>query len=241
MGRKVNFILQGKGGVGKSFVAALLAQHYRANDGGNVICVDTDPVNATFSGYAAFHTRRVELLDNGVVDSGRFDGLMMSIVDEEADFIVDNGASCFIPLTKYLFESDALGVIGSTGRQVTFHTVLTGGYGLRDTIAGFDWLADKMPATTEIVVWLNEFFGPIEVDGKGFEEMKVYHRHRDRIAALLKLPKQNEQTFGRDLKAMLDQRLTFSEARQSGQFNLFSKQRIAMMERQFLDQLKLVA
>ena len=40
---------------------------------------------------------------------------------------------------------------------------------------------------------------------------------------------------------MLDQRLTFAEARASAQFNLFSKQRIAMMERQFLDQLKLVA
>jgi len=53
--------------------------------------------------------------------------------------------SCFIPLTKYLFESDALGVIGGTGRQVTFHTVLTGGYGLRHTIAGFDWLAEKGP------------------------------------------------------------------------------------------------
>jgi hypothetical protein len=241
MGRKVNFILQGKGGVGKSFVAALLAQHYHARGGGSVVCVDTDPVNATFSGYEAFSTRRVELLDNGVVDSGRFDGLMMSIVSEDADFIVDNGASCFIPLTKYLFESDALAVIGSTGRDVVFHSVLTGGYGLRDTIAGFDWLAEKMPVETRIVVWLNEFFGPIEVEGRGFEEMKVYLRHHDRIAALLKLPKQNEQTFGRDLKAMLDQRLTFAEARASAQFNLFSKQRIAMMERQFLDQLKLVA
>ena len=40
---------------------------------------------------------------------------------------------------------------------------------------------------------------------------------------------------------MLDQRLTFSEARESAQFNLFAKQRIAMMERQFLDQLKLIA
>jgi CobQ/CobB/MinD/ParA nucleotide binding domain len=241
MGHKVNFILQGKGGVGKSFVAALLAQFYRANSQREVVCVDTDPVNATFSGYEAFKTRRVELLDNGVVDSGRFDGLMMSIVSEDADFIVDNGASCFIPLTKYLFESNALEVISSTGREVAFHTVLTGGYGLRDTIAGFDWLAEKMPVQTQIVVWLNEFFGAIEAEGKRFEEMKVYHRHQDRIAALLRLPKQNEQTFGRDLKAMLDQRLTFTEAKASAQFNLFSKQRIAMMERQFLDQLELVA
>jgi hypothetical protein len=241
MGRKVNFILQGTGGVGKSFVAALLAQHYRSGNSGEVVCVDTDPVNATFSGYEAFGTRRIELLDNGVVDSGRFDGLMMSIVSEDADFIVDNGASCFIPLTKYLFESNALEVICGTGRDVVFHSVLTGGYGLRDTIAGFDWLAENMPVETQIVVWLNEFFGPIEVEGKGFEDMKVYQKHRDRIAALLRLPKQNEQTFGRDLKAMLDQRLTFAEARASAQFNLFSKQRIAMMERQFLNQLKLVA
>ena len=241
MTHKVHFILQGKGGVGKSFVAALLAQHYCSNGRGSVICVDTDPVNATFSGYEAFDTRRIELLENGVVDCGRFDGLMMAIVSEDADFIVDNGASCFIPLTKYLFESKALEVIGRTGREVVFHTVLTGGYGLRDTVAGFDWLAENVPAETSIVVWLNEFFGAIEVDGKGFEEMKVYERHRDRIAALLRLPKQNEQTFGRDLKAMLDQRLTFAEARASAQFNIFSKQRIAMMERQLLDQLKLIA
>ncbi len=241
MTRKVHFILQGKGGVGKSFVAALLAQHYQANGRGAVVCVDTDPVNATFSGYEAFNTRRVELLDNGIVDSGRFDELMMAIVTEDADFIVDNGASCFIPLTKYLFESNALAVIASTGREVVFHSVLTGGYGLRDTVAGFDWLAENMPVETRIVVWLNEFFGPIEVEGKGFEDMKVYERHRARIAALLRLPKQNEQTFGRDLKVMLDQRLTFAEAKASSHFNLFAKQRISMMERQLLEQIKLVA
>jgi len=241
MARKVNMVLQGKGGVGKSFVASLLAQHFGAGEGGEVVCVDTDPVNATFAGYDAFNARRIELLDDGVVDAGRFDGLMMSIVNEDSHFIVDNGASCFIPLTKYLFESNALAVICGTGREVVFHSVVTGGYGLRDTIAGFDWLAQNMPLETKIVVWLNEFFGPIEAEGKTFEQMKVYDLHRDRIAAILRLPKQNEQTFGRDLKAMLDQRLTFAEAKASPQFNLFSKQRITMMERQFLDQLRLVA
>lgn len=241
MGRKVNFILQGKGGVGKSFVASLLAQHFGAGGRDDVVCVDTDPVNATFAGYDAFGARRVELLDDGVVDSGRFDQLMVSIISEDAHFIVDNGASCFIPLTKYLFESNALDVICGTGREVVFHSVLTGGYGLLDTVAGFDLLAQQMPIETKMVVWLNEFFGPIEADRKGFEQMKVYERHRDRISALLRLPKQNEQTFGRDLKAMLDQRLTFAEAKASPQFHVFSKQRISMMERQYLEQLKLVA
>lgn len=241
MKRKVHFGLQGKGGVGKSFVCSLLAQRESADSGPKPVCVDTDPVNATLSGYRAFNTRRLELLDDGVVDAGRFDQLMMWIVSEDSDFVVDNGASCFIPLTKYLIESNALEVVCDTGREVVIHTVITGGYGIVDTINGLDWLAGNMPARAKIVVWLNEFFGPIEADGKRFDEMKVYHRHRDRIAALLRLPKQNEQTFGRDLKAMLDQRLTFAEARESPQFNLFAKQRIAMMERQLLDQVKLVA
>lgn len=241
MARKVNFILQGKGGVGKSFVASLLAQYYGAGVRDDVVCVDTDPVNATFTGYEAFGARRVELVVDGKVDIGRFDPLMEAILTEDADFVIDNGASCFVPLTQYLFESNALDLILGAGREVVFHSVITGGYGLIDTVGGFDLLARKMPAETQMVVWLNEFFGPIEVDGKTFEQMKVYEAHQDRITAIFRLPKHTEQTFGRDLKVMLDRRLTFAEAKASAEFGVMTKQRIAMMERQFLDQIKLVA
>ena len=50
---KVHITLQGKGGVGKSLVASLLAQHH-LESGTPVVCIDTDPVNATLSGYRAF-------------------------------------------------------------------------------------------------------------------------------------------------------------------------------------------
>jgi hypothetical protein len=241
MGRKVNFILQGKGGVGKSFVAFLLAQHFGASEREDVVCVDTDPVNATFWGYKSFRPRRIELLNDGVIDTGRFDELIMWIISEDADLIIDNGASCFVPLTKYLFESNALGLILGAGRDVIFHSVLTGSSGLKATVGGFDLLAAQMPTETKMVVWLNEFFGPVEAGGKKFEEMQVYQRHQDRITAVLTLPKQNEQTFGRDLQALLDNRLTFAQAKASPDFTLVAKQRIAMMEKQLLDQLKLVA
>jgi len=46
--RKLHFVLQGKGGVGKTFVSLLLAQAI-AGRGKPVICVDTDPVNASLS------------------------------------------------------------------------------------------------------------------------------------------------------------------------------------------------
>ena len=46
---KIHMILQGKGGVGKSMIAATLAQWKRAH-GEAPLCIDTDPVNATFAG-----------------------------------------------------------------------------------------------------------------------------------------------------------------------------------------------
>jgi hypothetical protein len=60
------------------------------------------------------------------------------------------------------------------------------------------------------------------------------------VAAPLRLLEQNEQTFGRFPKAILNRRHTFAQAQAGVRFNIFSNQRIAMMERQFLDQLKLV-
>ena len=47
---KVHMMLQGKGGVGKSFISALVAQYQKAK-GQTPLCIDTDPVNGTFHGY----------------------------------------------------------------------------------------------------------------------------------------------------------------------------------------------
>ena len=57
---KIHMVLQGKGGVGKSFVAALMAQ-FLQDRGRNPVCIDTDPVNATFAGYSAFGVHAIEL------------------------------------------------------------------------------------------------------------------------------------------------------------------------------------
>ncbi len=47
--------------MGKTFVASLFAQ-YHQEQGRDVICIDTDPINATFSGYQAFNVQRLELM-----------------------------------------------------------------------------------------------------------------------------------------------------------------------------------
>lgn len=237
---KVNLVLQGKGGVGKSLVAALLVQHYQTIET-EIVCVDTDPVNATLTGYSAFKTRRLELMRGAKVDERNFDTMMEWVLQENANFVIDNGASCFLPLSNYLIENDAISMISQAGKEVVIHTVVTGGQALLDTLAGFDQLASQMPKDAQIMVWLNEYFGEIKHNGKPFEEMQVYETHKSRITGILRIPKQSSDTFGKDIEIMLHKKLTFAEARASQEFSLMAKQRLAMMQRTIFEQLQLVA
>ena len=56
----IQLTLQGKGGVGKSLVASVLAQ-YLWEKGKEVRCIDTDPVNRTFAQYRALSADRLNL------------------------------------------------------------------------------------------------------------------------------------------------------------------------------------
>jgi hypothetical protein len=234
--KDVHIVLQGKGGVGKSLVASLLAQ-YLTDKGRPTACVDTDPINATFSGYKAFGARRVELLDGARIDERRFDAMMESILAEDRHFVVDNGASSFIPLSNYLIENRAIDMIADAGKCVLLHTVVTGGQALLDTVAGFSRLASQMPERAGIVVWLNEYFGRVVSDGKTFEQMKAYQTHKARVVGIVRLEKRTSDTFVRDMEEMLDGKRTFAEAVASPETGVMAKQRLTMMRREAFGQM----
>ena len=71
----VHFVLQGKGGVGKSLIASLLYQ-YLHQQGRAVTGVDTDPVNATFAGYKELSVQVLNIMEGDDIDQRRFDSLM---------------------------------------------------------------------------------------------------------------------------------------------------------------------
>lgn len=236
---QIHVTLQGKGGVGKSLVASLLAQ-YHQHRGAPAVCIDTDPVNATFSGYEALAPRRLELLEGSRVNERRFDELMEALLTEDATFVIDNGAASFIPFSSYLVENAAPAMIAAAGKQLVVHTVVTGGQALYDTLSGFHALVTQLPADTHLVVWLNEFFGAITADGKAFEEMRAYQEHRGRVRGIVRIARQTGDTFGRDVETMLDRRFTFDEVAQSPDFSLMAKQHLAMVRRQIFAQLDAV-
>jgi CO dehydrogenase nickel-insertion accessory protein CooC1 len=234
---RAHFTLQGKGGVGKSLVSALIAQHRQENNV-PLICVDTDPVNATFAGYTAFPVKRVELLKENAIDEREFDRLMEMIAENhDAEVVIDNGSSSFIPLSSYLVENEAIEMLHKMGHSVFIHPVVTGGQALMDTLSGFDSLARHFPDSAEIVVWLNQYFGAIEKESKSFEKMKVYQDHKARVKGIINIYRNSGATFGEDMQEMLESRMTFNQAIESDQFKLMSKHRLKMMKKALFEQM----
>ena len=57
-----HIVTQGEGGVGKSVIANLLAQYIKKT-GRPLKCVDTDPVNKTFSSFKALNVTCLKLIE----------------------------------------------------------------------------------------------------------------------------------------------------------------------------------
>ncbi|HHM2297752.1 TPA: conjugal transfer protein TraL [Legionella anisa] len=233
---KIHVVLQGKGGVGKSFVASTLAQ-YKKNKGEQPLCIDTDPVNTTFAGYQALDVTRLQIMDGDEINSRRFDDLIELIAPETNDVIIDNGASSFVPLSHYLISSNIPSLLADMGHELVVHTVITGGQALQDTVHGFSQLVSQFPENTSFVVWLNSYWGPVQHDGKDFEQMKTYKENKERITAIIRIPALKEETFGRDLTEMLQERLTFSEAITSSDKTIMTRQRLKIVRDELFNQL----
>ena len=233
---KVHIKLQGKGGVGKSTGAAFLSQ-YLASKGPAPENIDTDPVNATFHGYQGLNVKRLNIMENDEINPRSFDELIEMVAAAPGDVVIDNGASSFVPLSHYLISNQVPSLLAEMGRELVVHTVITGGQALVDTVSGFNQLVTQFPESTMFVVWLNPYFGPIEHDGKSFEQMKAYLNNKAKVSAIVRLPALKEETYGRDLSDMLQQRLTFDEALARDSLTIMARQRLKIIKGQVFAQL----
>ena len=121
--RKVHFILNSKGGVGKSFVAFLLALYYR-HLREPVLCFDADATTATFSRFAALNVTRITLMEGTILNARRFDEMLEPILAEDAHCVVDTGTSSFVAISHYLIENDVHEQIRLAGKKVVVQRCL---------------------------------------------------------------------------------------------------------------------
>jgi len=231
----VHFVMMGKGGVGKSLVAVILAQHLKAEIG-DIKCADLDPTNATFNAYQALDAEHINIADNDFnIDPAKFDVLMEKILTSENDWVIDTGAATFLPLMNYFIQNEVFSFLEENDRKVIVHTPLVGGPAMDETIRGLKSILEMV--TAPVVVWENEFFGPVSKNGKSFVQTAGYEQFKSRVLGLVRLEKGDPKQSEKDMLAMNSRRLTWDEALADSSFMLMQRQRLTVMRREIKKQL----
>jgi len=240
---RVHLTMQGKGGIGKSFVASLLAQ-YMSEYGKHYVAYDTDPIQQTFKKYKALKVTHLPLSIRGKIDqvNGRaFDKLMEEIltIEKDTDFIIDIGSGTYLPLISYMVANAVPDIITEAGHELLFHTVITGGPAQKDTEEGIQKLFKYFPET-QSVVWMNPFFGQYTVkkDDNGkqvsiavdFEHTQLFKDHEEKIYSMIVIPEWDDDTYGGDVQKMMVDALTFDECVDSADYHIMSKHRIGRIK-----------
>src|ERR1700694_4870406 len=226
MQNTIHFVLQAKGGIGKSFVSTLLAQ-YLLNETGAVRCFDTDQENTTFTHYEALQVRHVTVANSSrLIEPKKFDGLMETLLTETGNFVIDTGANTFSNLLAYMVENEIFPLLRQARKTTYVHTIVGGGDTLADTANGFYAIAQKVRGT-RVVLWLNEHFGEIKTaEGKPFTETQAYCQSAARLTGTVTLYRRNPATFGEDVRKLNTRRHTIAQALASSDYTLMEKQRI---------------
>ena len=162
----IHTIIQSKS-VGKTFAAMTLAHYLRAERRQNVLCLDTDAVNASLSSFAALQAVKVDI--HALADHCR------AIPQETAHVVIDTSTSGFLPFCSGL-QDVFLPALAETGHTLHLHTIVTGGPPALETFNGFRSLAGNFPHVP-MTVWLNPFYGEVALQGTPFEESKVFQEH----------------------------------------------------------------
>jgi len=205
----LNFLMQGKGGVGKSFVAYILFQYFQKK-GLAVQGFDIDPVNKTFAGYKEFGVTPVDIMTDDDIDRYLFDRLISLLCElpGETHAVVDNGASNFVSFCAYAKDENVFGILREAGHEVVLHVPVPGGAALPETITTMNALLMHFPEYPK-VVWLNPKDGPVTMNDHDFYGSTVYQEHRDQFRAVIEMPAYRRETYFRDLTEHLTRKCSF--------------------------------
>nr|WP_241392341.1 conjugal transfer protein TraL [Serratia entomophila]ULG11336.1 conjugal transfer protein TraL [Serratia entomophila] len=239
----INFVLTGKGGVGKSYVAQTLGQYFLHYKKVPTSTGDADPVNASTYRVKALNPVFIKIMENNTILQSMFDQVMDSIVNnDDQTFVLDTGASTYIPLMKYFHDNDLIEFLSSLDRPVYLHTLIVAGQELPDTLAGFTSLCDMVKGSNvKVIAWVNEVNGKPMVESKGSQiplvETPFFDKYADSLAGVVVIENRNSDAFEQDLKLLTSQNLTLEEVKSSDKFNVMQKARLNKVYKGIYDQL----
>ena len=124
---KIHLVMQGKGGVGKSLLAFYIAQYVREKNG-KCLVFDPDPLNQSLARTTALEARVVRILadDHITIMKNAFDLMIEECETEDADVVIDVGASSFVPMLEYCAVNGVYDLWHEMGHACILHSIITG-------------------------------------------------------------------------------------------------------------------
>ncbi|GBR16889.1 nucleotide-binding protein [Asaia spathodeae] len=224
-----HFVLQGKGGVGKTLVSSLLAQYLKTT-GAIVRCLDTDPVNSSLEAIEGLKAEIVPLYKEGEssTDHRALDKMLSDIAEQPATYVIDNGAASFKPMVQHLIGDDSLTMLAETGCAPTLHLVIATGPELEMTLSGCATILDALPGIDNVtaVLWINERQGSFEEStGTRFEDCGFYKEYKSEISGIVEISELSPASKT-VFSTMLAKKITFEEAVNDQEFYAMERSRL---------------
>lgn len=223
MKNSVHFVLQGKGGIGKTLISTFIAQYINERNPGTLKTFDTDQENATLAAYKGLNVTPIDVMnEDRTINRKMFDKMMLDILATDENIVIDNGANTFSPLMSYLMENQFIDLLQDSGKDVYIHSIIGGGDNLKDTVSGFASLAKQ--TSCPMIVWLNENASWGGTDN--FIDSDVFIKNSENVRGIVLLQGRNSDTFGDDIKRMQKARLTLNEIMENPDFNVLERSRL---------------
>ena len=231
-----HFIMQSKGGAGKSVCSTILAQYLNDKTEGNLSLIDTDPSNKTLGSYEGLSVQMVDVIGKDkVVDQSKFDDFINNFIENDKAMVVDTGSGDFLAINNYIYDNAIPDVFEEMGKQLVIHCPINYGQASIETIKCLTKLIENYP-NVPIVVWENEFFGRGE---KELSDTKLIKTNKN-IICVVKIAKKNADTDEKDFSKMLENAMTFKEVKETENKNLFGfiqKNRSEKIRKEIYEQL----
>lgn len=232
---RIHVLMQGKGGVGKSFISVIYSQFLKAS-GKTVFGIDTDPVNDTFYQFKSLDVEQCKICNSdGEIESENFDAIIDSIEQHQecSDVVIDNGSSDFIPLLNYITTTKVFELLHDLDHEIIVHSVISGGQAYFETCKSLRQLLKTLPANTyKAVIWLNPVNGKLSVDD--FKNLSMFAGYENVISSPILLPSFSDM-FNKDIQSMMSQRQLFDEFINNKENHIMKRQRIIQAKKKFFE------
>ncbi|WP_431769011.1 hypothetical protein [Xenorhabdus nematophila] len=208
----ISFILQGKGGCGKSFIATIFTQYVQNSLNKRVSGYDLDQINPTFSEFKELPVKHYSVIDSvsNKFNSRQFDTVIESIIIDKSDYIIiDTGSNTFMQLLEYAAEINLFQTLEEMGFDIYLHLILCGGDLYKTTLIGVESVIEQFKSPC--IIWLNEHFGPLT----NIKDEKIFqsnYTHINKFKGTVRLVQRDEKTFGEDIRNINEDRIILNSA-----------------------------